>query len=128
MMVDVVTPGFAPQRSLYASTDIPGFLAAHDRLLRLSFDRFLGGHGRIGTKADIRAQRDYLRDLRRAAVQAIGSVEFDEAARGVDSGICGPPTTSTSTRSRARALRRCRRRGCRAWAARTSLSRRTASR
>ncbi len=64
MLVDVITPGWAPFRSLALATSIPGFIRAHDMALEYPFETFVGGHlNRAGTRDDIITQREYVRDL-----------------------------------------------------------------
>lgn len=82
MLVDVVFPGTAPFRGLTVSSDIPGFLDAHDQLLAYDADTFVGGHfARWGSRGDVETARDYLRDLTAVTREALGSVEFAAVAR-----------------------------------------------
>lgn len=65
MVVDVVFPGWIPFENLAQSSDIPGWLDAHDRILEYSFDTFVGGHlARLGNRDDVLVQQEYLADLR----------------------------------------------------------------
>jgi glyoxylase-like metal-dependent hydrolase (beta-lactamase superfamily II) len=84
MLVDVVFAGTAPFRGLTAATDVPGLLAAHDELLGIDADTFIGGHfTRLGARHDITAARLYLHDLVRATADALGAVSFKDVAAQV---------------------------------------------
>ncbi|HEU4412294.1 MAG TPA: MBL fold metallo-hydrolase [Polyangiaceae bacterium] len=77
MLVDVVFPGWVPFQYLAVTTDVPGFIAAHDQALAYDFETFVGGHlTRLGTRADVETQRQYVADLRANAAEALGSVSF----------------------------------------------------
>ena len=74
MLVDVVYPGWVPFDLIAVSEDIPGYVSATDRALSYDFDTFVGGHvARPGTRAEVRAARDYLDDLKRAARRALSN-------------------------------------------------------
>ncbi len=65
MLVDVIFPGWVPFDSLGQSSDIPGWVDAHEQALGYDFDTFVGGHlTRVGTREDVRVQQDYVADLR----------------------------------------------------------------
>ena len=64
-----------------------GYLDAHDTALGYGFDTLVAGHlTRTGTASDVRIQRDYLDDLRRACTRARQSVNPADiaAATGTD--------------------------------------------
>jgi glyoxylase-like metal-dependent hydrolase (beta-lactamase superfamily II) len=64
MVVDVIFPGWVPFKNLAESQDIPGWIAAHDTVLATQWQTLVGGHmGRLGTRADVVLQRDYINDL-----------------------------------------------------------------
>ncbi|KAF2098762.1 Metallo-hydrolase/oxidoreductase [Rhizodiscina lignyota] len=64
MLVDVIFPGWAPFSGLAESTNIPGWIQAHDQVLSYDFDHYVGGHlGRSGTREDVLRQQEYVRDL-----------------------------------------------------------------
>src|SRR5690349_16678050 len=68
MVVDVIFPGWAPFKNLAVSQDIPGWIAAHDTVLATPWRTLVGGHlGRLGTRADVTLQREYVRDLETSA-------------------------------------------------------------
>lgn len=68
---------------------IPDWFAGIDRVLAMEWDRMIPGHpgpgGRLGTKDDVRAVRDFLIDVSNAAKQlaADGKCLNDEAMRAV---------------------------------------------
>lgn len=64
MMIDVVIPGWAPFRAWGTADSVPGILRAHDALVKLDFDTFVGGHvHRLGTAKDVRLSREFTYDL-----------------------------------------------------------------
>jgi len=64
MMVDQVYPGWVPFSGLAASVYVPGWMAAHDAILKYDFDVYLGGHmGGLGTRKDVQIQREYVWDV-----------------------------------------------------------------
>jgi glyoxylase-like metal-dependent hydrolase (beta-lactamase superfamily II) len=64
MVVDVIFPGWVPFKNLAESQDIPGWIAAHDTVLATQWQTLVGGHmGRLGRRADVVLQRDYINDL-----------------------------------------------------------------
>lgn len=81
MLVDVVFPGWAPFSELAVSTNIPGWLHAHDQILEYDFDTYIGGHvGRYGTREDVVTQKQYVNDLLTNCAAAInGGFNVSEA-------------------------------------------------
>jgi glyoxylase-like metal-dependent hydrolase (beta-lactamase superfamily II) len=75
MLVDVIFPGWAPFSQLALSSNIPGWIAAHDQILD-DYPRmihYVGGHvGRSGNRQDVEIQREYVHDLLDACTAAIG--------------------------------------------------------
>jgi glyoxylase-like metal-dependent hydrolase (beta-lactamase superfamily II) len=64
MVVDVIFAGWVPFKGLAVSEDVPGWIAAHDAVLDIPWRTLIGGHlGRLGTRADVLLQREYIRDL-----------------------------------------------------------------
>lgn len=64
MVVDVLFPGWAPFKSLGASSDIPGWIKAHDIAMDYPWKTLVGGHlGRLGVRADVNIQKEYVDDL-----------------------------------------------------------------
>jgi|GEM_PF-705059 len=85
MHVDIIFPGWAPFKNLAIAQDIPGFIEAFDETLAYDFDIFVGGHlGRTGTRADVELQRQYILDLKAAAIEANKSVDYLSSIQGVD--------------------------------------------
>ncbi|MFE3496112.1 MBL fold metallo-hydrolase [Streptomyces sp. NPDC059175] len=76
MLADVIFPGWVPFKGLAVSSDIPGWIKAHDQALSFPFDTFIGGHlTRLGTRRDVEVQRAYVRDLERFTREAAASVD-----------------------------------------------------
>ncbi|WP_328876298.1 MBL fold metallo-hydrolase [Streptomyces sp. NBC_00287] len=71
-VVDIVYPGWVPFRNLVVSTNIPGWLNAHNQILEFDFKTYIGGHlTRLGTRQDVKIQQEYLRDLEHYGRKAI---------------------------------------------------------
>lgn len=82
MLVDVVFPEWVPFKHLAVSSDIPGYIEAHEQALKYDFDTLVAGHlGQLGTPEDVRTQREFLADLRDNAEAAIESVDFQQVAQ-----------------------------------------------
>jgi len=76
MVADVVFPGWAPFRNLSEAQDVRGWMAAHDQILAIPFQTFVGGHvGRLGTRADVVLQRAYVQDLAASARATINTLD-----------------------------------------------------
>jgi glyoxylase-like metal-dependent hydrolase (beta-lactamase superfamily II) len=72
MLVDVIYPGWAPFSGLAVSSNIPGWIEAHNQVLKYDFKYYIGGHlGRVGNKSDVAIQRDYVQDLFTTCKKAI---------------------------------------------------------
>ncbi|HHD56801.1 MAG TPA: MBL fold metallo-hydrolase [Desulfobulbaceae bacterium] len=69
-VVDWIVVGRMPWRKLW-SYDIQGMINSTRDILTLDFDTFVGGHGDIGTKADVREYLAYLEDLYSAVIGGI---------------------------------------------------------
>lgn len=77
MLVDVVFPGWTPFKDLAVAHDVPAFLAAHDKILEYDFDTYVGGHlTRLGTKEDVKVQKEYFDDIQKNAALANQQVDF----------------------------------------------------
>lgn len=77
MLVDVIFPGWVPSANLAFSSDIPGWVDAHDQVLDYDFDTFVGGHlARLGTREDVAVQREYVADLRAGIEREFASVDM----------------------------------------------------
>lgn len=81
MLVDVIYPGWVPFSELAASTNIPGWIRAHDQILDYNFKNYIGGHvGRYGTRDDVVVQKKYVNDLLTNCAAAInGGFNASEA-------------------------------------------------
>jgi glyoxylase-like metal-dependent hydrolase (beta-lactamase superfamily II) len=72
MLVDVIFPGWSPFSDLAVATDVPLFVAAHDKALAFEFDAFIGGHlNHLGTRADVEESRRYIQDIKANAITAL---------------------------------------------------------
>lgn len=79
VFVDVVFPGWIPFQNLAESSDIQGYVRAHDQILEYDFDTLVAGHlTRLGTPADVRTQRDFVSDLEANAREAISTVTLSD--------------------------------------------------
>jgi glyoxylase-like metal-dependent hydrolase (beta-lactamase superfamily II) len=77
MLVDVIFPGWVPFKDLALAEDVPGYIRAHDEALSFDFDTFIGGHlTGLGTREDVRIQREYIREVRDNAARALQTVDF----------------------------------------------------
>jgi len=76
MVVDVIFPGWTPFKNLAESQDIPGWLSAHRTVLNYSWQTLIAGHlGRLGTRADVAVQQNYLADLQAGARSALTTLD-----------------------------------------------------
>ncbi|KAH0604588.1 uncharacterized protein H6S33_006256 [Morchella sextelata] len=88
-LIDVVFPGWAPFGELGASEYIPGWTKAHDQILEYDFDYYIGGHvSRLGNRADVEIQRQYVMDLKRITIDAVA------ASTPLIAQITGPATAA----------------------------------
>ena len=82
MVVDVVFPGWTPFKDLAMAQDVPAFLAAHDKILEYDFDTYVGGHlTRLGTREDVKIQKEYFQDVQNNAALANQQVSFMKIAQ-----------------------------------------------
>jgi glyoxylase-like metal-dependent hydrolase (beta-lactamase superfamily II) len=76
MVVDVLFPGWVPFKGLAVSAEIPNWVRMHDVALSYPWQTLVGGHlGRLGKRADVTLQRDYVTDLRTGAEATIASLD-----------------------------------------------------
>jgi hypothetical protein len=81
VMTDLVMPGWVPYRAWGNADHIPGILKAHDALLELDFDTYVGGHVyRTGTRRDVEQSRAYLVDLLNWTKEEMSALPFKPAA------------------------------------------------
>jgi glyoxylase-like metal-dependent hydrolase (beta-lactamase superfamily II) len=91
MLVDVIYPGWVPFKNLGVSSDIPGYIRAHDQALEYEFETFVGGHlTRLGTREDVEAQREFIADLRSNAETAIETVEIGPIVQELGADAANP--------------------------------------
>ena len=85
MLVDVIFPGWVPFVYLALAEDVYGYVQAHDIVLNnYDFDTFVGGHlTRLGTREDVRIQREFITDLINASNNANQNVTFGEILQKV---------------------------------------------
>jgi glyoxylase-like metal-dependent hydrolase (beta-lactamase superfamily II) len=85
MLVDIIFPGWVPFAYLAIAKDTAGFIEAHDTALKnYEFDTIVAGHlTRIGTRADVEVQKEFVLDLERAAARANQNVSFMDIAAKV---------------------------------------------
>ena len=80
IMTDVVMPGWAPYRGWGNADFPPGMLAAHDAILALDFETYVGGHVyRTGTRADVQTSREFFVDLWLTTQKQMGTVSYADA-------------------------------------------------
>jgi glyoxylase-like metal-dependent hydrolase (beta-lactamase superfamily II) len=76
MVVDLIFPGWVPFKNFAESSDVPRWVAAHDIVLATPWHTLVGGHvGRLGTRADVVRQRDYIQDLAANSRTAIDTLD-----------------------------------------------------
>jgi glyoxylase-like metal-dependent hydrolase (beta-lactamase superfamily II) len=76
MVIDVIFPGWTPFKNLAESQDIPGWLDAQQTVLDYSWTTLVAGHlGRLGNRADVAVQQNYLADLQAGARTALTTLD-----------------------------------------------------
>jgi hypothetical protein len=87
MLVDIVFPGWIPFAYLAIAKDTAGLIHAHDIALNnYDFDTIVAGHlTRLGTRADVEVQREFVTDLKKVAADANQNVTFSGIANQVGS-------------------------------------------
>jgi len=87
LLKDIIYPGWIPFKGLGGIVhDVPGYIEAHDIALSYDFNTFIGGHvNRVGTREDVLVSREFILDLKAAAIQARQQVNFSEFSQGVSS-------------------------------------------
>src|ERR671914_1589085 len=85
MLVDIIFPGWVPFAYLAIAKDTAGFIEAHDIALNnYDFDTIVAGHlTRLGIRADVEVQKEFVLDLERAAASANQNVSFMDVATKV---------------------------------------------
>lgn len=87
MLVDIIFPEWIPFPYLAITKDTAGFIEGHDIALNnYDFDAIVAGHlTRLGTRADVEVQREFVMDLENAAGKANQEVLFSNIASQVGS-------------------------------------------
>ena len=76
MLVDIVSPGWAPVCQSNRIEDVPGYIAAPATALTYPWKHFVGGHmGRLGTRDDVATHRQYIADIADSARTALDTVD-----------------------------------------------------
>ncbi|MFG2425912.1 MBL fold metallo-hydrolase [Streptomyces sp. NPDC048448] len=79
--MDSFTPKNAPFFRLYFSAHVPAYFDAMDQLLEYDYETIVTGHMALpGTPEDVATNREYIRDLRAAASEALRTVDMKEAS------------------------------------------------
>ncbi|MFE2520692.1 MBL fold metallo-hydrolase [Streptomyces mirabilis] len=79
--MDSFTPKSAPFFRLYFSAHVPAYFDAMDQLLEYDYETIVTGHMSLpGTPEDVATNREYIRDLRAAASEALRTVDMKEAS------------------------------------------------
>ncbi|MEV6759268.1 MBL fold metallo-hydrolase [Streptomyces sp. NPDC051105] len=79
--MDSFTPKSAPFFRLYFSAHVPAYFDAMDQLLEYDYETIVTGHMALpGTPEDVATNREYIRDLRAAASEALRTVDMREAS------------------------------------------------
>jgi glyoxylase-like metal-dependent hydrolase (beta-lactamase superfamily II) len=82
--IDSFTVKNAPFFRLLFSARVPAYFDAMDQMLEYDFETVVSGHMALfGTPEDVQTNREYIRDLRASAADALGMVHMREAAAAV---------------------------------------------
>ena len=77
MKIDIVFPGWTPFKGLAIAEDTVGYLKSHDIILSYDFEKLVAGHwGRLATRNDVVAQKQYMQDIQANAGKALQTVDF----------------------------------------------------
>jgi glyoxylase-like metal-dependent hydrolase (beta-lactamase superfamily II) len=76
MLVDIVSPGWAPVCQGAVIEDVPGYIEAADTALTYPWKHFIGGHmGRLGSRDDVATHRQYMADIAESSRKALDTVD-----------------------------------------------------
>ena len=76
MLVDIVSPGWAPACQSGLAEDMPGYVEAPSTALTYPWKHFIGGHmGRLGTRDDVAIHRRYMADITDSSRKALETVD-----------------------------------------------------
>jgi len=84
MAVDQLTPGAVPYKHLAATPEVPALMRSYDQALEYNFDVYVPGHGKTGTREDVKVLKEYVTDLKNNSQFAINNINFTEATKNVD--------------------------------------------
>ena len=85
MVVDVVFPGWMPWRRFALAQDIPGYFAQVEKIRKMDWDTFVGGHvARTGTHADVDVQAEFNTEVKQAAAKALTTTKPGEGLDPLD--------------------------------------------
>ncbi len=75
--IDIASPGWVTFRDCDSSENLSGYVDAHRQLLEYDFDAVVSGHvSKLGGKADVRENLEYLEDLVRFSREGLETVEI----------------------------------------------------
>ncbi|WP_372371037.1 MBL fold metallo-hydrolase [Candidatus Uabimicrobium sp. HlEnr_7] len=83
MVVDIVFPGWVPFKNFAYTTNVGGYIDAHDKILSYSFDYFVGGHTKLGMREDVILAKEYLLDLKKICQREMQNFDYREAGSDV---------------------------------------------
>lgn len=87
MVVDVIFPRWMPFRRFALAQDIPGYFAQVELIKSIDFDTLVSGHvSRIGSKADVELQSEFINDVKAAAGKALQTTRPGEELNQLDKG------------------------------------------
>jgi len=79
MVVDIVFPGWMPWRRLALAQDMAGYFDEVERIKQIPFQTLVAGHvARVGTRADVQTQDEFMNDLKAAAGEALRTTKAGE--------------------------------------------------
>jgi glyoxylase-like metal-dependent hydrolase (beta-lactamase superfamily II) len=82
-VVDAVSPGRVAFKTM-GDAYFPGWIDTLRRMEQLDFDVLAPGHGRMGSKADVTAFRQYLEDLHASVLEAVrAGMSLDEMKKSI---------------------------------------------
>ncbi|QSJ19106.1 MBL fold metallo-hydrolase [Nostoc sp. UHCC 0702] len=85
MMVDIIWARVNIFKNLSQSVDIPGFIEAHDEILRYPFKVLVTGHLGLAEPQDVVVQRELVGDIIRGAAQALQDIQVSTIAQQLGS-------------------------------------------
>jgi glyoxylase-like metal-dependent hydrolase (beta-lactamase superfamily II) len=79
MVVDIIFPGWMPWRRLALAQDMAGYFDQVERIKQIPFQTLVAGHvARVGTRADVQVQSEFMNDLKVAAGDALRTTKAGE--------------------------------------------------